>query len=170
MRLFVAIDLPPYMKDAIYSSLYHLLPSQARVVPKENFHITLHFIGERDESELSEINKRLSSISFYKFHIEVYGTGVFPNPARPRVLWIGANANELPILASSIVSSLGSTSEEPFVGHITLARLNHWADVSGFLSQKPSFGSFSPSSFTLKQSIFSGGGVTYTNLFNYSLL
>ena len=48
MRLFIAIELPASFKNEVdrIQKEVKQLSSGGRFVPKENFHITLHFIGE----------------------------------------------------------------------------------------------------------------------------
>lgn len=50
MRLFIAIPLPPDVRRAALEAQRQLRDAGAagRFVPDENFHITLHFIGESD--------------------------------------------------------------------------------------------------------------------------
>ncbi|MEN6636288.1 MAG: RNA 2',3'-cyclic phosphodiesterase, partial [Clostridiaceae bacterium] len=50
MRLFIAIPLPPDITRALSASRVALEAHGAvgRFVPRENYHITLHFLGETD--------------------------------------------------------------------------------------------------------------------------
>ena len=51
MRLFIAIELPASFKNEVARIQKEVkqLSSGGRFVPKENFHITLHFIGESED-------------------------------------------------------------------------------------------------------------------------
>ena len=50
MRLFIAIPLPPDITRALSADRVALEEHGAtgRFVPRENYHITLHFLGETD--------------------------------------------------------------------------------------------------------------------------
>ena len=51
MRLFIAIELPRSFKQELARVQKEVkqLSCGGRFVPQENFHITLHFIGESDD-------------------------------------------------------------------------------------------------------------------------
>lgn len=51
MRLFIALPLPPDVRRTLTraQSLLRSATQEGRDVPEDNFHITLHFIGESDD-------------------------------------------------------------------------------------------------------------------------
>ncbi|MCM1042766.1 MAG: RNA 2',3'-cyclic phosphodiesterase [Corallococcus sp.] len=54
MRLFIALDLPEKAKDNLARQSLRLkdFATRGRFTPKENLHVTLHFLGETEESNL----------------------------------------------------------------------------------------------------------------------
>lgn len=93
MRTFVAIEIPENIKEIIEQFENRLKSERAKItwVKPDKVHITLKFLGEVEESKISEIYNTLKiCVSEQKvFDIEVAGSGVFPNFTRPRVLWVG---------------------------------------------------------------------------------
>ena len=71
MRLFLALDINQQDKGAIDAWRSEFISTNAKAVPANNFHITLSFIGQREEEDLEalvcDINDRLSSISKPQF-------------------------------------------------------------------------------------------------------
>ena len=54
MRLFIALDLPERTADNLERSASQLkqLSAKGRFVAKQNYHLTLHFLGEVAESDV----------------------------------------------------------------------------------------------------------------------
>ncbi|TVM15401.1 RNA 2',3'-cyclic phosphodiesterase [Oceanidesulfovibrio indonesiensis] len=93
-----------------------------------NWHITLAFLGEVDESIQSTIVDALSGVAFAPFTFQAGGAGVFPPQGPPRVLWVGAQQGGIEVagLAKAVQSTLEPLGFEPdsrpFTTHLTLAR------------------------------------------------
>jgi RNA 2',3'-cyclic 3'-phosphodiesterase len=99
----------------------------AKWVKHQQMHLTLHFIGDVDESGFAAIKSALMMVVAPVFTMHLEGVGQFPPKGKPRVLWVGVKAP--PLLAGlyqSIMSSLAALSlpppDHPFSPHITLAR------------------------------------------------
>ena len=125
-RLFVAVDLPETVRQ-LTAELRGGIPG-ARWVPAEQLHLTLRFIGDADETRFQAIRERLGRITAKQFPMALQGTGCFPSPKRPRILWVGVEAGEplthLQRQVEEALVALGITPEDrPFSPHITLARL-----------------------------------------------
>lgn len=140
MRLFIAIDLPAELKQALGKQRSDL--PGARWVALEQIHLTLAFLGEVEESSLERLHAELSRIHLSPFTLTFTGRGCFPNRQRPRVLWIGlAPHPHLTQLAAAVQSAILAcglpVEERPFSPHITLARLKFPAvrEVGLFLDQ-----------------------------------
>lgn len=127
-RLFVAIDLPPVIRQRL-SSLCCGLPG-ARWADPEQMHLTLRFIGEVNSSVFQLVREALTEVRSEPFALQLEGIGFFPPRGRPRVAWVGIRKNEqLVHLRNRIESVLVRTGLTPegrkFSPHITLARLNN---------------------------------------------
>jgi len=92
MRVFIAIELPENIKEGLEKLVISLKRSISNVkwVEKENFHITLRFIGEVDKDKVLQIEKILDEVGsrFSPFEAELSGLGKFPH-----VLWVGIDEN-----------------------------------------------------------------------------
>lgn len=105
-------------------------------VERENLHLTLKFLGEVTKERVREIIDTLSQgvRGIGKLHLGVKGAGVFPNWARPRIIWVGLTPNpllgELHRSLEQELVALGFPAEKSFSPHITLGRirtLNNWS-------------------------------------------
>ena len=138
MRCFIAIELSKEVKDVLKTIEDELqgLVRGVRWVPPENIHLTLKFLGSIDTKVVDEIKEVLTNIvkNCKPYKIRLSSLGAFPNPARPRVIWVGIDngSNESSELASAIdnaVSSLGIEKESRrFHPHLTLARIKFLKD------------------------------------------
>ena len=96
MRLFVALDLPAEVRDAIARTTASLRTEApgARWSKPESLHVTLKFLGEADESLLPQIKIALEQIiSSATVSLSLHGVGFFPDEKRPRVMWCGVTAS-----------------------------------------------------------------------------
>ncbi len=97
IRAFIAVPLPNEVKESIHSLGRELVESglRLRLVRPEGIHCTLRFLGDIPESlvegvgdAMEEAARGMSSVSF-----ETGGIGVFPNPLKARVIWVGVKGN-----------------------------------------------------------------------------
>jgi RNA 2',3'-cyclic 3'-phosphodiesterase len=130
VRLFVALDLPDAVREALRELIARLKAEyrNAKWVRPEAMHVTLKFIGEVDAGKLEPICAALAEVhSAQPMDINFRGLGFFPNERRPRVLWCGVNAPanlaELAMGVERALAPLGIAAEQrEFVAHLTLAR------------------------------------------------
>ncbi len=102
----------------------------ARWVRHEGLHLTLRFLGATPEDRRPAIEDALAvaAAGVVRFPVRLAGSGAFPSPSRPRVLWIGVEdgAEQLRELAASISRELEPLGypldDRPFAAHLTLAR------------------------------------------------
>ena len=126
-RLFVAIDLPDEVKNAVDGIVGRDLPG-ARRVPREQLHLTLRFIGDADEQIFQAVKNELASVRGTPFSLIIKGVGHFPPKREPRVLWVGIEES-LPLrdlqknIEQSLINAGITADERSFSPHITIARL-----------------------------------------------
>lgn len=125
-RLFIAIDMPDELRGKI-CELRRNLPG-TMWTNREQMHMTLRFIGDSDDEHFEKIRSSLSEIRFKPFHLEMTGSGFFPNERRPSVFWLGCMENpELSKLKDSIddILEMNDVPRElrKFTPHMTIARL-----------------------------------------------
>ncbi len=96
----------------------------------DNWHITLHFIGDLEEERIPALSESLSEalqgISSGMIYME--SAGFFGKSCKPRVLWAGVGISDwLSVLYTSVqsaVSALGLPPEQKiFRPHLTLGRV-----------------------------------------------
>lgn len=127
-RLFVAIDVPDDIRMLI-CGMGGSLPG-SRVVPTEQLHLTLKFLGDVETSLIADINEALATISYSPFKICLKNVGYFPPRGNPRVLWVGIDpVLETIHLRNGVEKALSDIGIErdrrKFSPHITLARLKN---------------------------------------------
>lgn len=130
MRLFWAITLPEQVRerlDRLRQRWSPLLPA-AKWVERENFHLTVKFLGEVEASLVSTLREAVARrvTGLAPFTLEVGGWGTFGRP--PRVLWVGVRG-DLEALAGlwraveEAMAGFGFAVESRYAAHVTLARL-----------------------------------------------
>ena len=180
MRLFVAMDLDDSVRDAISRFCGRLRPlcPTAKWVLVEGMHVTLKFLGEIKEPLIAKIPEALTGVrSTGPVEMNFCGTGFFPSPRRPRVLWIGIAASpNLAEIAAEIerrLEPLGIPCESrEFKPHLTLARFESPHGLDTLRQQLESaaaidFGSVQTGEFYLYQSHLQHGGSRYTRLHSF---
>ena len=134
-RLFVALRVPDPVKDEIekaQSELQEALSKSAvRWTRREQFHLTLQFLGDVPATRFgaleSSVRSEVSKLASIRLVAE--GLGVFPDLRRPRVVWVGVGSDgpELPTLFRAVrLASTSFSAESPDekpVGHVTLGRI-----------------------------------------------
>jgi 2'-5' RNA ligase len=134
VRCFIAIDLSASVKEVL-RELGHKLRNQ---IPRDSvrwgrvsgIHLTLQFLGDVAESDLSQIEAVLVQVSqrHVPFTFTVGDLGCFPNLKKPRVVWVGVQeeTGALTALQKDVVQSLVPLGFEPerraFRPHLTLGR------------------------------------------------
>src|SRR5262249_24843363 len=115
------------------------------------------------------------------FRLTLEGLGAFPRVERPQVLWLGASegATSLGRLATAldrVLCDRGFPAEQrPYVPHLTLARIK--ARAAGIaaaqamrgMADQGAIASCEVRSFSLYESVSTGGGVRYTPLMTFAL-
>lgn len=93
LRAFIAIPIPDPLREALAGEqdrLRPLLPWASFVRPA-GIHLTLHFLGDISpklaEGLGSELAREVAPLA--PFDLCSGGLGIFPDPRRPRVLWVG---------------------------------------------------------------------------------
>ena len=137
-RLFIAVPVPDEIRGAIGRLMESVagapigerLAGQPRWVGLEGLHITIRFLGATADERIDDVARAVAVAArgMAPYEIVLRGGGAFPDPARPRVLWVGieAGSNELVELAGWIGEELQPAGwppeERPLSAHLTLAR------------------------------------------------
>ncbi|MEW6178617.1 MAG: RNA 2',3'-cyclic phosphodiesterase [Chloroflexota bacterium] len=187
IRAFVAIELSPEIRrglEQILTDLQKAAGNHVRWVNPGNIHLTLKFLGESAPKELSLLSEAIHRIASTTppLIVEVNGMGVFPNPKRPRVIWVGVQATsplfKLQEAVETAAEQIGYPREErPFSPHLTLGRVRRetspadLARLGQLIGQKSpgSIGSMTVNHLTLFRSDLKPDGAIYTPLARFSL-
>lgn len=128
-RFFLAVEIPEALKTKIsqfQKTLEQKIP--AKWTARENFHLTLIFLGETNKPK--EIEESLRRIKMAHFAVEAGGLGFFPNPRYPRIFWLGIKKSpkllELYDALKNQLQKIGFViGKKDFSPHITLARFKN---------------------------------------------
>jgi RNA 2',3'-cyclic 3'-phosphodiesterase len=180
MRIFVALDLPEEVRQALaqFAAGLRACCAGARWTRPEGIHVTLKFIGETKTERVESIQTALAGVhSPHAVDLRFRGAGFFPDARRPRVFWAGVEASpNLTELASAVEAALqplGIPPEtRPFAPHLTLARFKSedgLAQLLKALEQSPAreFGAARATEFHLYQSILKPNGAHYLRLASF---
>ncbi|MCH8474385.1 MAG: RNA 2',3'-cyclic phosphodiesterase [Opitutales bacterium] len=165
-RLFVAVPVPEYVKEAL-SGLQERRRKGFHWVAPERFHLTLRFIGDLPGQLQEDIEKVLAEVRVAPFILPLEGVGRFPPKGPPHAVWAGVGGGHplLFQLKKKIEDGLFQLGIEPekrvYQPHLTVARVNHAAEetVRQFLKENQDFAAtpFKVESFCLYQSDRSSG-------------
>jgi 2'-5' RNA ligase len=188
LRAFIAVEISPEIHTAIEdqtASLRAVLnPSLVRWVPTDNIHLTLKFLGDVSPVNIEMLSQMLSvEVTQHQvFEMNFGGLGAFPNPRRPRVIWVGIQAPDaLEALQRGIeaaAAKLGYPAEKrPFSPHLTIGRVKQNAGSGGAQkvrqaledTQIGSLGSAQVTGVHLFKSDLKPTGAVYTKLFSAPL-
>lgn len=133
MRTFIAIELPESIKAQLAKVQRELAKSNADVkwVAPENIHLTLKFLGERDDKKIKKITEVIEETGKTKkaYCVKLSSLGGFPKIDYPRVIWAGMEQGdpETKGIAEELegkIAKLGIPKEDrPFSSHITIGRV-----------------------------------------------
>lgn len=138
-RIFVAVPLPDEVRMALSDRLGSL-DVPGRIVPPENWHITLRFLGWADDVAVDRMLAALDEADLgAPFALMLGEMGAFPRPRNATVIWLAASKGltrleQLAAVAEEAAQSAGFGPEDrPFRAHLTLSRVRPAEDVSGLL-------------------------------------
>ena len=187
MRTFIAISLPEGIKNTLARLQDELRSSNADVkwVEPANIHLTLKFLGEVSEDNMSKVRQILSDTVRQNsaFQLTLNSLGSFPKIESPRVIWAGVaqGDKEIQTIVKELeerLDKLGFPREDkPFSSHITLGRtrsgLNQRALAAKLAQLKDYFtkntAGFTVKEVTLYKSTLTPNGPIYETLAEESL-
>jgi 2'-5' RNA ligase len=138
VRCFVAIELPEEIKAALFriqAQLKSESQSPVKWVDPYSIHLTLKFLGNVNRDMTSQITEAIAdgAKGVSPLHLEIKGLGVFPNPRRVQVIWVGVGGEVEKLLhlqkgIESALEGLGFAPEgRAFTPHLTLGRVREHA-------------------------------------------
>jgi 2'-5' RNA ligase len=189
IRAFIAIPLPHPLLDrlsALQRQLESQIPSRSvRWVRAEGIHLTLKFLGDTPTEKLPDIKRALTAVARHApaCTFTVGELGCFPNPRRPRVVWVGVQepTGRLAALQDAIEEVMAPLGYPPegrgFTPHLTLGRVRPGARRSDVArvgevvtgTTVESLAEISGDHFALIRSVLKPTGAEYTTLEEFPL-
>src|SRR5262249_43931225 len=134
-RAFVAVVPPPEALDAVDAVVGTVREglSAARWATRDQWHITLQFLGNR--ADLDATADALRAVAVASGTARLGTAGAFPKDRRARVVWLGLvegieHVTQLAASVGALLRPLGHDPEaRPFHPHLTLARLKTPTEV-----------------------------------------
>ena len=180
MRTFIAIELEDDVQEhlANIQTETQKLCRRGNYTPKENFHLTLHFLGEVEEEDLDYLQEAIFETARRNrpFTLTLDKVGFFPR-GNKGILWVGLEkSNPLQRLFSTLEKSLeqqGFARERKGLSpHITLGRevepQRSFLDVQKGVKVEPM--RVSVRSISLMESVRRGPKLVYVPLFRQNLM
>lgn len=178
LRLFVAIDLPPVVRQAAGRLQSRLKPvfNTGTYPESENLHITLHFLGDTPVSRLPPLIDALGRVEMPALTLHLGELVFFPDACRARVASLGLTGDvdllvDLHSCMSPVLKDQGfRLDHRVYRPHVTLVRFKfpprqgaeRAAEISRALTQQ--LESFRAMQFTLYQSTLDRSGARYAPL------
>lgn len=179
MRLFVSIDLPDDLAEAIAEVQAEIeSASGLRMTDPTQAHLTVKFLGDTDPARVEDIIEGLhgavDQAGCTPFEASVEGLGVFPELSYINVVWVGIErgAAEITELHAAVERELTDRGFEPaehdFTPHITIARMDHAGGkehVQRVVTEhNPSLGTMTVDSIALTESTLTAAGPEYETI------
>lgn len=165
-RLFVAVRLTEQARSRIVAGMPEL---PGRLVPPQNWHFTLRFLGDTDATTRDGTIVELRSAPLgRRFTIRFAGLGAFSRPKRARIIWLGVGegAARLLSLAEAVESASRRAGFPPetrgFKPHLTLSRIEPPCAVADILGERVALNVEMPvTEVALIQSLLGAGPARY---------
>jgi len=179
MRSFLAIELPSDVRSALVGVQKHFQQAGIRAswVKPENLHLTLRFLGNLEPVQVDTLIAAFQPACALHTtpRLRVAGTGCFPNPRRPTVLWAGVrveagNLDAIHACCEAAARAVGLPPEtRRFRAHVTFARIRDSRParaLPGLLDTAPPAcgDAFTARAVALFKSELNPGGAVYTRL------
>jgi 2'-5' RNA ligase len=178
VRCFVAVELPPSIRQEIGLLHSRIATEGLRLVRPDLVHITLKFLGDVPQGRVDAVAQALGAVKAASFSVRIKGIGAFPGRS-VRVLWLGLEGDfqGLHRGIEKALEPLGFSPEERgFSPHVTLGRVgspnvetsrqiqSRMSELSGL-----DLGGFTVDRFYLKKSTLTPGGPIYEDLAEFPL-
>jgi len=168
LRLFFALWPDEGVRKSIDNYLASLPSSSGRVVPRYNWHMTLHFVGNTTFAEKTCLDNQAANIQATQFQLTLDQTGYFK---KPKVYWLGCSRPPEALfdlqrnLGEEICRCEYQPETRPYTPHVTIARkIQHAPDI-----KPPGSIVWDVDRFVLIESVSQPGGVRYKVIEEYLL-
>jgi len=173
VRLFVALDLPTPIVDGLLAWRTPLVREldALRAVPRASLHITLAFLGWRDEESIVPLARLIEELTAAGVAGLALGEPLWLPRRRPRVLSVALEDRhgQLGALQAQLVEQLATggwyePEARPYLPHVTVARVRSGAAVRARELTPPPALAFDGAAIVLYRSRLSPEGARYEPL------
>ncbi len=180
VRTFIGVEVGEGIRANAEALQQALAKTGADVnwVPRDNFHVTLLFLGEVDDRDLASLCRAVADTVAGEppFGLRVSGVGAFPNARRPKVVWAGLADGSVELvrlhgLLEGPLSELGCYRKEDraYTPHLTLGRVKSEADGHKLAPALPRHSAWTGGQTTVNEVVLFGSelgreGPVYTAL------
>lgn len=178
IRSFIAVDLDELsIRERIIAAQKGLEQTRAqlKIVEPQIMHLTLRFLGEVPLATVERVKEAMDSVRFPPFEAEFIGLGVFPNPRRINVVWVGMKqgTEQLNHIFQQLEPKLRQIGLPPddkgFSPHMTIARVRSAMNRDSLAAYVESmrseeFGKMAVGTVRLKKSTLTPRGPIYTTI------
>jgi 2'-5' RNA ligase len=173
MRLFVAIFPPKELIKKIKKIIEEMqkLPMKAKFVEEQNLHISLSFLGERNQEQLEQINLLLEEYlkKWQEFEVFINGIKLIPSKSYFRVVALNITTKQLDLIGREISKMLDGDFKS---AHLTLCRVKKVYDkpkIIEFAERTVLNQTFALKEISLVKSTLTRSGPIYQIIKNYKL-
>ncbi len=179
MRLFIGIPLEEKLLNEINNLCIKFKNlRKTKFVKKENFHITLKFIGETDEENIKSIINTMKNAfaNEESFFITTNRVSAFPSEKKAKVIWFNIDKNYERIkelyrkLEEDFKKINFFSDEKEYIPHITVARTKESRDISEEIKNLNFEFKSKVTEIVLYQSILRTEGPVYNRIFEKKLI
>lgn len=140
-RYFIAFNLPLGLKRKLAIFVKELAANYDGVkwVEEDCFHITMHFLGNLDESQAEKVKLALQTFDkkFNCIELSIDGLGAFPNLTHPRIIHLSSHQTNgnyciklVELIGQKMIQQGIKIDERSWRPHITLGRVREGNDIS----------------------------------------
>jgi RNA 2',3'-cyclic 3'-phosphodiesterase len=170
VRLFLALQLPETVVDDLVAWQRRLPPGDFRLVPRENLHLTLAFLGHRPADELEPIRAELDQAAEASERI-VLRARRYRETRSVGMLVLDDEGGAAGRLAADLhgrLARLGvyESEERAWLPHLTVVRFRRRPRLA---PEPPQLGPISPSEAAVYHSVLRPGGAQYVVLHSGAL-
>lgn len=179
LRAFIAVEIGPEVRRQLAALQARLKASGADVrwVRPEGIHLTLRFLGDIRPADIGRLAGVMAEAVAEQAPVELTaaGWGVFPDPQRPRVIWVGLPGADEKLskaaaaLEEKLIAAGFGPADKPWKPHLTLGRVQSPRGREPLLRAlagegEKEYGRFLADRLILFQSRLERGGAVYTVL------
>ena len=145
MRLFLSINFSNRNKKLIQNKVDLLktkIDEKVKWVKKENWHITVKFLGEVKSDRLARVKNKINEIKSYEsFYFQISNVSAFPDLNYPKIVYMGINRGKEKLieinkeLEEKLAELNFEKEKRSFTPHLTIGRSKDYTNIKKLSNQ-----------------------------------